>query len=156
MIDLLLLYVFAFFSALLHEIMHFIMALIFHIPIVNVKIGSDWPQLKIGKFLISPCLGISYVTTEYEPVLLLPKIKKVIYFISGIIINLFLSCIFLTVYHYTNQYLMLFDKLLHNHHDGYKHYKNISHHTKLHYQLVVYHNSHQEIKDNQHYQYLHN
>ena len=112
MIDLLLLYVFAFFSALLHEIMHFIMALIFHIPIVNVKIGSDWPQLKIGKFLISPCLGISYVTTEYEPVLLLPKIKKVIYFISGIIINLFLSCIFLTVYHYTNQYIMFLASVL--------------------------------------------
>ena len=107
MIDLLWLYGFAYGSALLHEWMHFVFALLFRIPVVSVKIGSDWPQLKIGKWRISPFLGLSYVTTEYEPVAALCFYKKLLYFSSGIGMNALLALLFFFLYCGMTRYIFL-------------------------------------------------
>ncbi|MBO4211348.1 MAG: hypothetical protein J5878_01685, partial [Oscillospiraceae bacterium] len=92
---------------LLHEWMHFVFALLFRIPVVSVKIGSDWPQLKIGKWRISPFLGLSYVTTEYEPVAALCFYKKLLYFSSGIGMNALLALLFFFLYCGMTRYIFL-------------------------------------------------
>ena len=81
-------------SMILHELMHFIFAKVFKMPIIAVKIGADWPQIKVGKWRISPIIGNSYVEVDYDNLIKLSKGKISWFFMSGILMNFYLAIVF--------------------------------------------------------------
>ncbi len=89
-----LLYVMLYMSIFLHEMMHVILAKSFRIAILEVKIGTEWPQGNIGKLRISPVIGNSHVEVDYENLVKLSSAKKIMFFMAGIFMNLTLAFVF--------------------------------------------------------------
>lgn len=105
--DVLLIYLIAYASVALHETTHYLIATLFKIPVIEVKIGSDWPQFRYGKLIVSPIIGISYVEAEYESVLQLTLFKKTFYFLCGILMNLLFAGICFYLYLYLQRFIWL-------------------------------------------------
>ncbi len=112
MIDIIILYLLAYMSVLLHEVMHIFFAKMFDIEILSIKIGAEWPLIKIGKLSISPLIGSSFVEAVYEDLEKANTVKKVVYFTSGIIANIFLSVFFCFVYKQMGGFIFRFISLM--------------------------------------------
>lgn len=98
MIDIVMIYLTVYASVLLHETAHFLAAKQLHIPVLEVKVGADWPQFRCGIWKLSPLFGISYVSAEYDQIVKLSARQKAFYFFAGIFINLLLAAVCGTVW----------------------------------------------------------
>lgn len=96
-------YIMIYFSIFLHELMHYIVAKKIRIPIMKVKIGTEWPKINFGKWKVSPILGNSYVEVDYECLIKQSRVKISLFFVMGIIMNVFLTIIFFVLYKYMGQ-----------------------------------------------------
>lgn len=103
MADILFLYLALYVSAFLHETLHVVAAKGLGIPVVCVKIGNSWPQIKIGSWRISPLIGISYVETEQDSIERLSFSGKALFFLSGIGANIILAGCFGLLYRLTGE-----------------------------------------------------
>ena len=99
-----LIYIMLYTSIFLHELMHFTLAKSLRIPIIEVKIGTDWPQIKVGKWSISPVIGNSYVEVDYNNLMKLSIVKISFFFMAGILMNFFLATVFFAL----NKYMEMF------------------------------------------------
>lgn len=104
--DVIVLYLLLYISVALHEVMHVTFANIFNVEIIRIKIGADWPAVKIEKAEISPVIGSSYVEVSYSDLEQIVVMKKVVYFLSGIITNLVLSVCFFIAYSQTGSLMV--------------------------------------------------
>ncbi len=107
MTDYVILYLIIYASVLLHETAHFLAAKCFHIPVLEVKIGADWPKLRLGIWKISPLLGISFVSAESEQIMKLTDRRKTVYFSAGICTNLMLAAVCAVIWLITSRFLWL-------------------------------------------------
>ncbi len=106
MIDFFTIYLIIYLSIFLHEMMHYLIAKFCKFEIDEVKIGSEWPQFKLGKWRISPFLGVSYVAIKYESFIEKSLKSKCLYFLGGIFMNIFLSVLCLIIYIITDRYML--------------------------------------------------
>ena len=94
MIDFIVGYFIIYISICLHEVLHVICAKLFKIPLVKIQIGIDWLQISIGKLVISPIVGTSFVEVETEKLQEAPRKIKILFFLSGALGNTVLTILF--------------------------------------------------------------
>ena len=69
-------------SVTLHEILHFIVALLFKIKVMGIYLGSDLLRVKIGKFYISPILKDGFVEVELDSLMNKSKFKMYFFYLK--------------------------------------------------------------------------
>lgn len=77
-------------SMVIHELFHYITLKLLKKNIQGVYIGEKWHVIKVGDIYISPIIFSAYISIDEQEVSSMKKYQIVIFFLSGIIGNLFL------------------------------------------------------------------
>ena len=99
-VEIIIIYLLIYIYIFLHELAHLISGFIIcgNKSIKKIKIGTNIFSMKFKKIQISPFISESYVEIIKDDLLKKGKIKSVVYFISGIIINLIIGSVLIFSY----------------------------------------------------------
>jgi len=91
LIDFAIIYLIVYFSLLVHELMHYIVARMLRMDVFAINIGFEAISHKRRKLSISPIVGPSYIEVAKEQLVEKKTIQVLMYFMAGIFGNLLLG-----------------------------------------------------------------
>lgn len=96
-------------TVIVHESMHYFVATLIKVRVVNIAFGNSLHLFRIGKCLISPLIFSGYIEVDQEELYSKKKVVVILFYISGIIGNIILTIVAWRLHNYWGIWLIIYN-----------------------------------------------